>query len=292
MEQQIASNQRKTAVLLIALILLFALVFGLTFLFSAEMYLSIGVTSALIIYVLVTYFTSMNRLLKLNGAQLVTRRSHRRLYEMADNISISLGIKTPNLYVINDPALNAFAAGKNPESSIVGVTQGLLEALDEKELEGVLAHEFGHIINRDVRLNTIAFAVTVGFLFLLDVARLMLFTGGGRDRKGDVRVLFIILVVAGIVGFIFSTLIRLAISRRREYLADVTSAQITRYPDGLRSALEKIAKHGSVLQKSSNASAHLFISNPLKGIWSKIFSTHPPIEDRIEKLKHLNQMGY
>lgn len=291
MERQIAVNNRKTWSLLLVLIVFFLIVAG-AFTFFLEDY----IWGALIFiiglgYTFGVYKSALKQVVKLNHAVAVTRQSHRQLYLIVENLSITLGIKTPQVYVINDPALNAFAAGHSVNKSIIGVTTGLLENLNRQELEGVMAHELSHIVNRDVRVAMIAFALVAGIGIM---AQLGIRSGAGRSsrRNSDGRV-FLIMLVVGIAFYILAFFARLAISRQREYLADVTGAQITRYPDGLASALEKIGHYGSKLQHTNSSTAHFFLSNPVKkSFLTKLLSTHPPLEDRVARLRQLEGQGY
>lgn len=214
---------------------------------------------------------------------------YRELHRIVENLAITAGLPKPRVYVIEEPAPNAFAAGRNPKHSVVAVTTGLLERLDRSELEGVIAHELSHIGNRDILVMTVA-VVLAGFISVLAdmFLRVSMFGGGNRDSKASP-----IVVVVGIVGIILAPiaaqLIHLAISRKREFLADATGALMTRYPDGLASALGKISSYGAPLQHASSATAHLYISNPFgaeagKTFLTRLFSSHPPVEERIAAL--------
>lgn len=214
----------------------------------------------------------------------------RELHRLVENLAITAGLPKPGVYVINDPAPNAFAAGRGPKHSVVAVTTGLLERLDRTELEGVIAHELSHIGNRDILVMTVA-VVLAGFLSVLAdmFLRASMFGGGDGDRK-----VHPIVLVIGIVGIILAPiaaqLIQLSISRKREFLADATGALMTRYPDGLASALQKISSYQAPLAHASSATAHLYISNPFgsgaaKTFLTKLFSTHPPVEERIAALR-------
>ncbi len=239
------------------------------------------------------YMYSDKLAIKLTGAREVKREEFFDCYNLIENLSISLGIKTPRLYIIDDKAPNAFATGRNPENSIIVVTAGLLDILDKNELEGVLAHELAHIVNRDTLIMTVT-VVLVGIItILIDFfLRAMLFNSGGRSEKGG-----LIAIVGGliilIIAPIFVTLLRFSISRKREFLADATGAIYTRYPEGLASALEKISKSNTPMKRANTATAHLFISDPfgkgqksmLAGKVRNLFATHPPVEDRIKALR-------
>ncbi len=214
------------------------------------------------------------------------------LNRLVENLAITAGLPKPRVYVINDPAPNAFATGRGPKNGVVAVTTGLLERLDRSELEGVLAHELSHIGNRDILVMTVA-VVLVGFLSILaDFFLRMSFYGGGRDSdSGKAGVVFAIAaVVAAIVAPIAAQLLQLAISRRREFLADASGALLTRYPEGLASALEKISDYKTPMKNASHATAHLFISNPFGAaeagkFIAKLFSTHPPVPERLAALR-------
>ena len=283
MEQHIAANKRRTFCL-ISLMVVFLVVTAVVF---ASLFEAPGAAIILILvltgFFLYNYFRALHRIVKLSGSKPVTKRTHRELYLIVENYSIGIGIPPPKIYIIKDPALNAFAAGNKIEDSIIGVTKGLLEKLNRQELEGVIAHELSHIINRDAKVNTLTFALVAVFGLLLDSSLQIL----GRRSRGP---LLLIAAVLGIVGYIAALLIRLSVSRQREYLADATGAQITRYPQGLLKALEKIAHHGSILGKKNQHSSisHFFFSPSME----KILSTHPPLKDRIERIKKIQATGY
>lgn len=213
----------------------------------------------------------------------------RELHRMVENLAITAGLPKPRLYIIEDPAPNAFAAGRDPKHSVVAVTTGLLERLDKTELEGVLAHELSHVGNRDILVMTVA-VVLAGFLSVLaDMLLRASMFGGNRDSKASPLV-----IVFGIVGIILAPiaaqLIQLSISRKREFLADASGALLTRYPDALASALMKISSYSQPLQHATSATAHLYISNPFgpgkaTSFLTKLFSTHPPVEERVAALQ-------
>jgi heat shock protein HtpX len=224
--------------------------------------------------------------LAVNGAKEIQKSDNPRLWRTVENLAITEGLPMPKVYIMNDPAPNAFATGRKPNVSAVCATTGLLQIMNDTELEGVIAHELGHVKNYDMRVNTIAFAL-VGIISLIaDMFwHISFFGGDDEDSPAWIRILAI---VAIILAPIAATLLQLAISRRREYLADATGALSTRYPDGLASALEKIEHAGSATKKQNTATAHMFFANPLKGKGiTNLFSTHPPIEARIKALKEM-----
>ena len=235
-----------------------------------------------------SYWFSDKIVLKLAGAREANRQENFTLYTVVENLSITAGLPMPKVYIVQDTTPNAFATGRNKEHAVVAVTTGLLELLEKNELEGVIGHELSHIGNRDMLLSTVV-VVLVGFVTILaDVFRRNLFFGGNRgsDNKGN-GVLILVGIILSILAPIFAMLIQLAISRRREFLADASGALLTRYPEGLASALQKIAQVARPMARQSKAIAHLYISDPKGGLHKKIsgfFATHPPVEERVQAL--------
>lgn len=243
-----------------------------------------------------SYYWGDSLILAMSSARPADRKRDFDFFTVAENLSIAAGIPKPRLYVIEDTAMNAFATGRDPKHAIVVATTGILSRLDRRELEGVIAHELSHIKNYDTRLMAVV-AVLVGTVaYLADMFLRSLWWGGGRRSRDEDRGLAGILMIVGIVLAILSpilaTLIQMAASRNREYLADVSGAKLTRYPEGLARALEKLGRDKEVLEAATNATAHLYITNPFKGknfgAWfANAFNTHPPIEDRIKRLRAL-----
>ncbi len=235
-----------------------------------------------------SYWYADKIVLTLHKAKPATRAEYFDLWNATENLSITAGLPMPRLYVVEDAAPNAFATGRDKEHAVVCVTTGLLAILDKTELEGVIAHELSHIGNRDMLLSTVV-VVLVGFIAILsDMFRHSAFFGGRRDREeGGNGIMLIIGLVVSILAPLAATLIQLAISRKREFLADASGALLTRYPEGLASALRKISMHGAPMRTATNATAHLFIANPFGAKTSaiaKLFMTHPPVEERIQAL--------
>lgn len=290
------SQQSKNITKTWVLMTVFAgLIIGLGF-FVAQMY-----NNPSILYVFVAFGVGMNIFsywfsdsiaLAINGAKEADRKTFFDLYTTVENLSITAGLPMPKVYVINDSAPNAFATGRDPKHSVVAVTTGLLAILDKSELEGVIAHELSHIGNRDILIGTVA-VVLVGMVSIIsDLLLRMGLWGGHRDsdREGSNNALFLILgIVVAILAPIAATLIQLAISRKREYLADASGALLTRYPEGLARALEKIGGASRPMTHANTSTAHLFIANPFgkhgKASLSNLFATHPPIADRIRALR-------
>ncbi|MBI4121008.1 MAG: M48 family metallopeptidase [Parcubacteria group bacterium] len=288
------ANIRKTWLLMFGfLVVVIVIGWGFSWYIGDPTVLYIAVALAVIMNV-GAYWWSDKLVIKMTSAHPITHESHRELWNVVENLSITAGLPMPKVYVVDDPAPNAFATGRNPEHAVVAATTGLLAMLNKTELEGVIAHELSHIGNRDMLVSTIV-VVLVGFIAILaDIFLRMMHFGNGRDHDSRAGVLFLVLgIVAAILAPIAAQLIHLAISRKLEFLADASGALLTRYPEGLASALEKIAAHGMEMKKTSHATAHLFIANPFGAgnggrQWvNKLFSSHPDPKERIRILRGL-----
>lgn len=277
--------------LLVTFFLVFVIFIGwfVSFYYQSPIILYFAVFLALFMNIF-SYWYSDTIVLKLHKAKLVSREEYFDLWNATENLAITAGLPKPKLYIIEDSAPNAFATGRNKEHAVVVVTTGLLQILEKSELEGVIAHELSHIGNRDILLSTMV-VVLVGSITLLSdfFLRTQMF-GGGRSRDNGKAggIIIIIGIIFMILGPIVATLIRLAISRKREFLADASGALLTRYPDGLANALRKISSVSAPMKTANNATAHLFISSPFASKktsgFQKLFMTHPPVEERIEAL--------
>jgi len=299
--KQVDSNKRRTAFLVSFFILI---VIALEWLFS-YIYNSPGILYiAVIIAVaqsLIGYYAGDSIVLATSGAQQIQKKDQPELWRIVENLAITSGLPMPKVFIINDPAPNAFATGRDPKHASIAVTTGLLSILEKRELEGVIAHEMSHVGNYDIRLMTIV-AILVGVVAIISdlFLRARFFGVGRRDEResgGQIQlILLIVSIAAAILAPLIATIVQLAISRKREFLADADGALLTRFPDGLASALEKISKFHRPLEHASSATAHLYIDNPLEekegdkgeeepGLLSKIFATHPPIKERIKILR-------
>ncbi len=285
MYSEIASNKRKTWFI----ILLFAVIIGILGWIVSGLYgepkfiyLAFIVGG---VYALIQYFAAAKLAVAMNGAHEVTKKEEPRLFRTVENLAITTGMPMPKVYVIDDRAPNAFATGRDPKHAVVAASRGLLDIMDDQELEAVMAHEMGHVKNYDIRVSMIVFGLVSAIGLIADFI-MHFFWWGNDDNRNP---LFMILgLLAALLAPLVAVLVQLAISRRREYLADSTGALTTRYPEGLASALEKIQAHGSGMKRQNTATAHLFFANPLKGkSLAKLFSTHPPIEDRIARLRKM-----
>ncbi len=292
MYDQIASNKRKTSLLIVVFI---GIILGLGYVFGQMTgYGWYGlIPAALISFVmtLFSYYAGDKVALATSGAHPITKNDSPYLWRMVENLSIANGMPMPKVHIIQDAAINAFATGRDPQHASIAVTVGAIEKLENEELEGVLAHELSHVKNYDIRVMTIVI-VLVGIIALLSdwMFRAQLFGGrnNDQDRQGINPIFLVIGIVLMILTPIIAQLIQLAVSRRREYLADASGALLTRYPEGLARALEKIQQENQPLARANSATAHLYIANPFGGSrqWlSKLFATHPPIEDRIKILR-------
>lgn len=287
MYDQISSNKRRTVALLLSfVVILWALAWVISEATGQRgMLFFIGLFS--LAYSIFSYFAGAKMALAINRAKQITKKDDPRLWRTVENLAITEGMPMPKVYIMDDPAPNAFATGRKPDRSAVCATTGLLKIMDDSELEGVMAHELGHIKNYDMRVNTIAFAL-VGIIAMIGdfFWRITLF--GGQNRNSGNQPTYALAIVAVILAPLAATMIQLAISRRREYLADATGALTTRYPEGLASALEKIGKYGSATKVQNTATAHMFFANPLSGkVIAGLFSTHPPVEQRVKNLREM-----
>jgi len=291
-----STNIRKTWIIfVIFLIIVIGLGWVFSYVYNDSTILYVAVIFSVLMNV-VAYWNSDKIALSLAKAHLVTQESHKELFRIVENLCISQGMPMPKIYIIDDPSANAFATGRNPIHASLAITQGLLDILDRSELEGVIAHELSHIKNYDILVGTVV-VVLVGFISIVaDIFMRTLWLGGGRsrDNKQSNPIMLIVAIGAAILAPIAATLIQLAISRKREYLADASGALMTRFPQGLASALEKISKTPP-LKKVSSATAHLYLVSPLRAdsqnqqqkipFLARLFMTHPPIEDRIKALQ-------
>jgi heat shock protein HtpX len=289
MYSQIASNKRRTWFLMLFFL---ALTWLLSFLIAKALgnpglLFMIGFISLL--YAVYSYFAGAKMALAVNGAKQINKADDPRLWRTVENLSITDGLPMPKVYVMDDPSANAFASGRDPNHSVVCATTGLLRIMNDSELEGVIAHELGHVKNYDIRVNTLAFAL-VGIISMIgDFFLQFTFFGGRDDEEGGNSQLAILALVAAILAPLAATLLQLAISRRREYLADATGALTTRYPEGLASALQKLEDANTAPRRQNTSTAHMFFVNPLRGhSFMNLFSTHPPIEARIRALREMN----
>ncbi len=288
---EVESNKTKTIFIVMSF---FGLMIALSYVVS--LYLGrgsfVGVLGMALIFSgissFVSYYYSDKLILTMSGAKEVIRKENPEIYNLVENLCIGSGLPTPKIYVIEDTALNAFATGRNPENGVVCLTTGIISTLNKRELEGVIAHELAHIGNYDIRLASLVSVLVGSIVFITDWVSHGLFWSSEEKEVNPLTLAVLILTI--IAAPIIATLIQLSISRNREYLADATAASMTRYPEGLASALEKISGDTEVLEAANSATAHMYISNPLKNsgnFVANLFSTHPPTEERIKRLREM-----
>ncbi len=288
MYSAIAKNKRNT----VFIILLFLLIIGGLGALSAWIVgdWSIAVITIVIAaaYAVFQYFMATRQTLALSGAHQIQKSDEPRLYRIVENLAITEGMPMPKVYVIHDPAPNAFATGRDPEHAVVAATTGLLELMTDSELEGVMAHEMGHVKNYDIRVSLVVFGLVIAIGLIADIIFRMIFWGGrSRDSNAGPAALIILAIgiVAAILAPIVAGVVQAAVSRQREYLADATGALTTRHPEALASALQKLGEYGRPVARTNTSMSHLWISDPNRpGFLARLFSTHPPIADRVARL--------
>jgi heat shock protein HtpX len=293
MYSEVAANKRKTWVIMALFI---AIIGALGWIFSElygggnynYLYLAL-IASA--IYALIQYFLAAKIATAVNKAHEISKRDNPRLYRTVENLTITAGMPMPKVYIMDDAAPNAFATGRDPGHAVVCATTGLLEIMDDTQLEAVMAHELSHVRNYDIRVMMIVFGLVSAIGFIADMLlRMMWFGGRDQDNRPTSPIFIVLGIAAAILAPIIATLVQLSVSRRREYLADSSGALLTRYPQGLADALEKIQQYGSATHTQNSATAHLFFANPLKPSFAaNLLSTHPPIEERIAKLRAMGR---
>jgi len=293
MYTQIDSNKRRTWGLFFVFFALFIVVgWAFSYFFQSSEILVFAVIFA-VVQSWVSYFYSDKISLMATGAKPASRAEYLELHRIVENLAITAGLPKPRIYVINDPSPNAFATGRNPKHASIAVTTGLMERLEKNELEGVIAHELAHIGNYDILVMTVSVTLVGAIVLASDILlRSRFWSSSDSDNRGNSQAMLIAIILA-ILAPIFAKLIQLAVSRKREYLADASGALLTRYPEGLATALEKIENHERPMKSANRATAHLFINEPFgvddrKQSWLQtVFSTHPPIPERVKKLRKM-----
>jgi heat shock protein HtpX len=293
MYRAIAANKRNT-VFIIALFVIVIAVLGWAaslIMGGDPLVITIGTVIGAGVYTLIQYFAASRQALAISGAHEIQKSDDPRLYRIVENLAITNGMPMPKVYVINDDAPNAFATGRDPKHAVVAATTGLLAIMEDDELEGVMAHEMGHVQNYDIRVSTIVFGLVVAVGFIADILlRFSFFSGGNRNNNngGGNPLLLVLGIVALVVSPLVAGVVQAAVSRQREYLADATGAMTTRHPEALASALEKLGAYGRPVRRQNSSMAHMWISDPNKpGLVDKLFSTHPPLAERVERLHRI-----
>jgi heat shock protein HtpX len=285
MYNAVAANKRNTVLIMAVFVGLISAIGWAISYANGNSSIAYWVIGGAAVYALVQYFLAAKLAVAMTGAQEIEKKDNPRLYRIVENLSITNGMQTPKVYIIDDPAPNAFATGRDPKHAVVAATTGILEVMDDRELEAVMAHEMSHVRNYDIRVSMIAFGLVSAIAILSDIAIRMFFFS---DRRENVNpIVLVIGVVLIILAPIIAAIVQMAVSRQREYLADASGVLTTRDSEGLAMALEKLGQYGRPMQKQNTASAHLFFNNPLTpSFFSKMFSTHPPLEDRIARLRN------
>lgn len=284
MYKAIAANKRNTFLIMAVFVGIISAIGFMISWFYGNTSITYWVIGGAALYALIQYFAAGSLAVAMTGARQIEKKDNPRLYRTVENLAITLGMPTPKIYIIDDAAPNAFATGRDPKHAIVAATTGLLDIMNDRELDAVMAHEMGHVQNYDIRVSMIAFGLVSAIGILSDIVLRMLFFGG--DNRNSNPIVLVVGVIILILAPIVAAIVQMAVSRQREYLADVTGAMTTRDSDGMASALGKLLQYGRPMHKQQSATAQLFISNPLKpGFFSKLFSSHPPLEDRIKRLR-------
>ena len=285
MYNAVAANKRNTVIIMAAFVgLIAAIGWALTYVNGSDPSMVYWIIGGAGVYALIQYFMASKLAVAMTGAKEIQKNDNPRLYRIVENLAITNGMPTPKVYVIDDPAPNAFATGRDPTHAIVAATTGIMEVMTDRELEAVMSHEMSHVKNYDIRVSMIAFGLVSAIAILSDIAIRMMFFSDRRE--GTHPIVLVIGIVLIILAPIIAAMVQMAISRQREYLADASGVLTTRDSEGLASALEKLAQHSQPMRKQSTAAAHLFFNNPLSpSFFTKLFSTHPPLEERIARLR-------
>lgn len=286
MYKAIAANKRNTVIIMAVFIgIVGAIGWAVSYIYAGgNQSIALWIIGAAFVYALIQYFIAGKLAVAMSGAQEIEKRDNPRLYRIVENLTIATGMPMPKVYIMDDPAPNAFATGRDPQHAIVAATTGILEVMNDRELEAVMAHEISHVRNYDIRVSMIAFGLVSAIGVLSDIAMHMFFFSDRRENVNPIMLVIGIILI--IIAPIIAAMVQLAISRQREYLADASGVMATRDSEGLASALEKLQQYGRPMQRQNTSTAHLFLNNPLKpGFMSKLFSTHPPLEERIARLR-------
>lgn len=290
MYSAIAANKRNTVLIIGLFVLLvgaLATWLGYVTGYGSSAFMIIGFVA---LYALLQYYLAGSFAVASSGAVEISKQDNPRLWRVVENLAISEGMPMPKVYLIKDEAPNAFASGRDPKHAVVAATTGLLAIMDDRELEGVMAHEMSHVKNYDIRVSTIVFGLVSAIGIIADFfMRMAFFSSNSRDRENNLGPLLIVIgIVAWIIAALIGPIVSAAVSRQREYLADASGAEITRYPEGLASALGKLKEYGRPMRRASSAMAHMYISDPVKpSVAERLFSTHPPLDARIQRLTEI-----
>ena len=287
MYNQIAQNKRRTIYIIIGFVVLIGLIATAFAVYYGDAWIAVWTIIIAAIYAAIQYFAAGSVAVLMTGAEPIAKKDNPRLYNIVENLSITTGLPMPKVYIVNDQAPNAFATGRDPEHAIVAATTGLMDIMDDKELTAVMAHEMSHVKNYDIRVSMIVFGLVCMVGLISDIAFRMMFYGNWRRNNEGSPMGYLLIIVAAILSPILAAIAQMAVSRQREYLADASAVNITRYPEGMIDALKKLQAHSQPMKSQNTAAAPMYINNPLrKGFFTDLFSTHPAIEKRIERLEN------
>lgn len=287
MYKQIAENKRRTVIIIIAFILMIAAIAAAFAFLYKDPWIAVWTILVAIIYAVIQYYAAGSVAVAMTGAEEIEKKDNPRLYNIVENLSITTGLPMPKVYIIQDSAPNAFATGRDPKHALVAATTGLLDIMNDKELTAVMAHEMSHVKNYDIRVSMIVFGLVCVVGLISDIAYRMMFYGSRRRDEEGSPVGYVLIIIAAVLSPILAALAQMAVSRQREYLADASAVNITRYPEGMVDALKKLQTHSQPMKNQNVAAASMYINDPLrKGFFNNLLSTHPPIEKRIERLEN------
>ena len=287
MYKQIAENKRKTIYIIVVFVLIIAAISALFAWYYKDPWIAVWTIVVGIVYAVIQYYASGTLAMAMSGAREIEKKDNPRLYNIVENLSITTGLPMPKVYVVDDPAPNAFATGRDPKHAAVAATTGLMDIMSDKELTAVMAHEMSHVKNYDIRVSMIVFGLVCVIGLISDFAFRMMFYGSRRRDDEGSPVGYVLILIAAVLSPLVATLAQMAVSRQREYLADASAVSITRYPEGMIDALKKLQSHSQPMKSQNIAAESMYINNPLrKGFFSNLLSSHPPLEKRIERLEH------
>ena len=287
MYKQIAENKRRTVLIMIGFVLMVGAIAGIFAWVYQDVWIMVGVIIGAIVYAIIQYFMASSIAMAMTGAREITKKDNPRFYNIVENLSITTGLPMPKVYIIDDKAPNAFATGRDPKHASVAATTGLIDVMDDKELTAVMAHEMSHVKNYDIRVSMIVFGLVCVIGLISDLGFRMMFYGDRRRDDEGSPVGYALIIIVAILAPLFASIAQMAVSRQREYLADASAVNITRYPEGMISALKKLQSHSQPMKSQNIATEAMYINNPLrKGFFNNLLSSHPPIEKRIERLEH------
>ncbi len=290
MYKQIAENKRRTIYIIIGFVLMIGVIAGIFAYVYRDPWIAVWTIIVAIVYAIFQYFAASSVAMAMTGAREITKKDNPRFYNIVENLSITTGLPMPKVYIIDDKAPNAFATGRDPAHASVAATSGLIDIMDDKELTAVMAHEMSHVKNYDIRVSMIVFGLVCVIGLISDLAFRMMFYGSRRRDNEGSPVGYVLVLIAAVLSPLVAAVAQMAVSRQREYLADASAVNITRYPEGMIGALKKLQAHSQPMKSQNIATEAMYINNPLKkGFFSNLLSSHPPIEKRIERLEHGKQ---